>query len=200
MTEKLDTDVRRDQIVEAALAVLGTRSVQDLGMADIARRVGLVPSAIYRHFRSKDEVLDAVLQRVGNRLLQNVRTVRTQTADPLERLRRLLMQHVQLVREDQGIPRLVFSEAMAGDNSARRSTVHGIIRSYLDRLGEIAEEGQREGVIRPDLDGETVALLVLGIVQPGAVLWHLSEGKFDVTRHAQRAWRLLRAAIAAEGM
>ena len=200
MTEKLDTDVRRDQIVEAALAVLGTRSVQDLGMADIARRVGLVPSAIYRHFRSKDEVLDAVLQRVGRRLLENVRTVRAQTADPLERLRRLLMQHAQLVRENQCIPRLVFSEAMAGDNSARRSTIHGIIRTYLDRLGEIAEEGQREGVIRPDLDGETVALLLLGIVQPGAVLWHLSEGKFDVTRHAQRAWRLLRAAIAAEGM
>jgi len=63
--EKLDTKTRQDQIAEAALEMLGTHGVGELSMADIARRVGLVPSAIYRHFRGKDEVLDAVLELIG---------------------------------------------------------------------------------------------------------------------------------------
>ena len=73
--EKLDTEIRQDQIAGAALEMLGTRGVHELSMADIARRVGLVPSAIYRHFRGKDDVLDAVLDLIGQRLLSNVQAV-----------------------------------------------------------------------------------------------------------------------------
>ena len=41
-------------------------------MAALARRVGLVPSGIYRHFKNKDEILAAVFDRVEERLLANV--------------------------------------------------------------------------------------------------------------------------------
>lgn len=195
--EKLDTEVRQEQIAEAALEMLATRGVSELSMADIARRVGLVPSAIYRHFRGKDEVLDAVLELIGQRLLSNVQAVQGEGGKHLERLRRLLMRHVRFVRENQAVPRIVFSEEITSRNPARKAKAHGIIRAYLDRVAEMARAAQEEGEIRSDVDPETVALLLLGIVQPGAVLWHLSDGRFDVTKHAERAWRLVRAAIEA---
>ena len=195
--EKLDTEIRQDQIAEAALEMLGTRGVSELSMSDIARRVGLVPSAIYRHFRGKDEVLDAVLELIGQRLLSNVQAVQEEGGDHLERLRRLVMRHVRFVRENQAIPRIVFSDEITSRNPARKAKAHATIRTYLDRVAEMARAGQQEGEIRADLAPETVALLLLGIVQPGAVLWHLSDGRFDVTKHAERAWRLVRAAIAA---
>jgi AcrR family transcriptional regulator len=164
-------------------------------MADIARRVGLVPSAIYRHFRGKDEVLDAVLDLIGRLLLGNVQAVQGEGGKHLERLRRLLMRHVRFVRENRAIPRIVFSDEITSRNPARKARAHGIIRAFLDRVAGMARAGQEEGEIRSDLDPETVALLLLGIVQPGAILWHLSDGGFDVTKHAERAWRLVRAAI-----
>jgi hypothetical protein len=48
------------------------------------------------------------------------------------------------------------------------------------------------------VDPATAALLFLGIVVPAGILWHLTEGGFDVTRHAERAWQIYRRAIAAE--
>jgi len=197
--EKLDTEIRREQIAEAALQMLGTRGVGDMGMADIARRVGVVPSAIYRHFRGKNEVLEAVVALIGRRLLGNVEAVEAEGGNHLERLRRLVMRHVRFVRENQAIPRVIFAEEITGRNPQRKARAYAIIRAYLDRVAEMVRAGQRAGEIRPDWDPETVALLVLGIVQPGAVLWHLSDGRFDVTKHAERAWRLLRAAIDAVG-
>jgi len=193
--EKLDTEIRQDQIAVAALEMLGTRGIRELSMADIARRVGLVPSAIYRHFRGKDEVLDAVLELIAQRLLSNVRAVRQEGGNCLERLHRLVMRHVRLVRENQAIPRIMFSDDIVSRNPARKARASGIIHTYLERVADIVREGQQEGEIRFDVEAETVALLLLGVVQPGAVLWHLSDGRFDVTKHAQRAWRLLRAAI-----
>lgn len=193
--DKLDSEIRRDQIAQAGLEIFGTRSVGEVSMADIARRVGLVPSAIYRHFRGKDEVLDAVLELIGRRLLANIDPPGEPSGGTLDRLRGLLMRHVRFVRENQAIPRIIFSDEITGGNPQRKARAHEIIRGYLQRVAAIVRAGQGAGEIRADLDPETIAMLMLGIVQPGAVLWHLSEGRFDVTRHAQRAWEVLQAAI-----
>lgn len=58
--EKMKTEVRREQIAAAALQLIARRGMHGLSIAGIARQVGLVPSAIYRHFDGKDHVLDLV--------------------------------------------------------------------------------------------------------------------------------------------
>ena len=95
---KLDTLIRREQIAEAALELVASQGVKPLSIAAVARRVGLVPSGIYRHFKSKDEVLDAVLELLEKKLLTNVDAARHATSDPLERLHGLLLRHVQFIR------------------------------------------------------------------------------------------------------
>jgi AcrR family transcriptional regulator len=160
--------------------------------------VGLVPSALYRHFESKDEIIDAVLQLVKDRLLENVRAVSAEVADPFDRLRRLLDRHVTLIRENQALPRIVFSEEMYDGRPDRSRATFRTIKAYLDRLGEIVEQGQAAGAIRSDLEPATVAVMFLGLVQPAAILWHMSDGTFDVTRHTTLAWKVFAEAIRAK--
>ena len=84
---KLDTQVRREQIAEAALSLVAAHGVRRLNMAAVARRVGLVPSGIYRHFKSKSAVLDAVLDLLEKRLQTNVEVRPGRDCRPPERLR-----------------------------------------------------------------------------------------------------------------
>ena len=190
-TEKLDTQVRREQIVQAALSLIGTHGLRRLSVASLARRIGLVPSALYRHFKGKDDVIEAVLQHIRDSLQENVRTARAETPDSLEQLRRLLMRHLAMVRDNAALPRIVFSEDVYAGRPARRARMFAGIRTYLDDVAAIVQQGQTDGQIRPDVDPQTVATLFLGLIQPGAILWHMSDGAFDVTRHAERGWRLL---------
>jgi len=195
--EKLCTETRKDQIAQAALGLVASHGAKRLSVAAVARRVGFVPSAIYRHFKGKEEVLDAIPGLIRERLLGNLRAVCEKTSDPLQRLKGLLMLHVRLVRENQGIPRIVFSEDFYGGHPERRARVLGGIREYLDSVGEIVRQGQREGQVRADLDPGTVSLMFLGIIQPAALLWHMSDGQFNVARHVKRAWRIFGEAIRA---
>ena len=55
---------RRPEIVDAALAVAAERGLDALSMRAVAQRLGLTPMALYGYFRSKDELLDAVLGRL----------------------------------------------------------------------------------------------------------------------------------------
>lgn len=197
--EKLSTEIRQEQIAQAALDIVRTEGLRGLNLAALARRVGIVPSGIYRHFKDKDEVIDAILTLIGKRLVQNVSVARGESSDALDTLRRLLMRHVQMVRENAGIPRVIFSEEVYAGAPGRRKRVQKIILGYLAQVGEILKEGQRAGLVRKDVPTDTLAVMFLGLIQPGAILWHLSDGGFDVTKQAERTWRLYAAAIRPDG-
>ena len=190
-TEKLGTEVRQEQLAEAALSLITAQGLKGLSVARVARRVGLVPSAVYRHFESKDELLDAVLEMIRERLNANIVQASQDTTDALQILRRLVMAHVRLIRENEGILSVVFSDDVQNGRPERKARVHSIIQGYLKKVAQIVSRGQQQGQIRADADPATVSVMLLGLIQPAALLWHLSEGGFDVTRHVERAWDLL---------
>lgn len=189
-TTKLGTEMRREQITLAALTLISQRGLTGFSVADLAERVGLVPSAIYRHFKSKDEVVDAALDFMQARMLENVRAVAEESSDPLERLRLLLHRHARMIRETMAIPRIVFAEELYVSHPERKAKVLRILRGYLDRVAEIIRRGQAEGRLRDDVEPATAALMLIGLVQPAGVLWSMSDGRFDIMRHARNAWRL----------
>lgn len=197
-TEKLDTAIRREQIAEAALDLLGTRGIKELSMAGVGRQVGLVPAGIYRHFAGKDEVLDAVVELIGQRLAANVHLVREEAHDAIDRLHRVLVRHVRFIQENRAVPRIIFSDEMVSGNPKRKARVYQIIRGYLAQVSQIVRDGQRSGAIRAELNPKVVSMALLGIVLPGAVLWNLSSGQFDVSDHAEQAWNLLRESISSD--
>lgn len=58
---KVKTEIRQDQIARAALSIVVSQGLEKLNVAAVAEKVGIVPSGIYRHFKGKEAVLDAVL-------------------------------------------------------------------------------------------------------------------------------------------
>ena len=195
MSEKLDTHIRREQIAEAALQLVASKGPRHLSMAAVAKRVGLVPSGIYRHFHSKDEILAAVLERIEERLLENVRAAHEESPKPLECLRNVLMRHIRFIREGRAIPRLIFSDDFHGNHPELKEKVLRSFGRYSGEVAEIVRRGQEQGDIRAELDPATVAMMVFGIVIPAGILWHLTEGEFNVTRHAEKAWEIVLEAI-----
>jgi AcrR family transcriptional regulator len=196
--ERLQTDIRQEQFAAAALEIIASHGVKGLSIARVARRVGLVPSAVYRHFEGKEALLDAVLAMIRSRLLGNVKAVVAETADPLECLKRLLFRHIELIRSNQGIQRLVFSEEMISGRPDRKSAIHDMVRSYLKQVADIIQRGQQEGRIKPGLDAGVLAMMFLGLIQPAAILWRLSDGGIDVTRQIEKAWQIFHNAIVAD--
>jgi AcrR family transcriptional regulator len=196
---KLSTEVRREQIARAAMHLMANQGVKGLKIAGIAHEVGVVPSAIYRHFNNKDQLLDAVLDVLRQRFLGNVQRVRENLEGPIEQLKELLFLHVKLVLEYRALPRILFSEEIYGGHPGRKAQLYQILREYLREVGSMLRLGQKQGMVRSDLDPEVAAVFFLGLIQPSVILLHLSEGAFDLPAHAEKAWPLFEDAIRMRG-
>ncbi len=193
--EKQTSEVRKRQIAKAAMALIAGQGMKGLSVAAVARKVGLVPSALYRHFKGMEEILEATIELVRDLLLENVRVVRQESNRSMEQLRLLLMRHIQMVREFQAIPRILFSDEISASHPLRKEAIYKMITDYLGQVAEIIIQGQRLGQINSSLDPKAVSVMFLGLVQPPVVLWYLSNGKFEMLRQAERAWEIFKQAI-----
>ncbi len=139
--QKLQTEVRQEQIIEAAMNLIASQGLKGLNMVALANRIGLVPSAIYRHFKSKDHIVDMILDFVQERLSTNIRTSCQETSEPMEGLRRILKRHVETLKKNRAIPRLIFSEdVFSGDPKKRRKYIklsRGTLEGWRKLSGKV---------------------------------------------------------------
>ena len=195
MTEKKGTEIRREEIVLAALTLVANQGVKSMTIERIGRMVGLVPSAIYRHFNNKAAILKAVLGLIGERMRNNAIEVNKENSNSLEAIRKLLMRQVQLIMEFSAIPQILFSEEVYRENQELKTALHTMLKGFLNALTEIVERGQQEGRIRPDMESRRIAIMFLGLFQPSALLYHLNDGKFDIIKQVDMTWKMFSKAI-----
>ncbi len=193
---RLGTGIRQDQIAEAALDIVRSHGIRALNVAAVAEKVGIVPSAVYRHFKNKGDIVGAVLQLIRTRLDAHFRDVVLLDVDAVQKLHLLLKRHIELISSHHAIPRIIFSEAVIGGMPEKRQQLFGIIQDVIANVSAIVRAGQEMDHIRRDMPPETIAVAFLGMIQPAAIIWNLSDGAFDLVQHSQRAWRLFSDAVA----
>ena len=195
MAEKKGTEIRQEEIILAALTLVANQGVKSMTIERIARIVGIVPSAIYRHFNNKSEILEAVLDMIGERIKNNAIEVYRENDDSLEAIRKLLMRQVQLIMEFSAIPQIMFSEEVYRENQELKAKLQKMIQGLLKGLTAIVARGQRQGRIRTDMESRRIAIMFLGLFQPSAFLYHLSGGKFDIIKQVDITWKMFSKAI-----
>jgi len=196
MTQRLDSKQRKEQLLHHSLDIISRSGLRGLSMAGLARHVGLVPSAIYRHYPNKQRLILAIFEHLKEHVFANIEEACTSVHDPLERLRVILMQNITLIRHFQAIPRILLSDSVYSGSQESRRMAYDMIRSVQAKIARIIVEGQVHGQIRSELNPHDVAVLFWGIMPPTAILWILSNERFDVNRHVEQAWELFRRAIA----
>lgn len=162
-TQARPPTAKRQEIAEAALQLIGRRGIAALTMASLAEELGVSPGAPFRHFASRDEILDAVARRVEELILA---TLPDPTLPPLERLERLFLARATTVGKHAGIARLVFSEQFSlALPRAAAGRLQGLVKRTRASVLEALEEAARTGAIRRDIPPDGLLTVVIGSLQ-----------------------------------
>ncbi len=178
---------RREEIVDAALALLGEHGIEGTTVTRIADAVGVTPAALYRHFGSRDEILAAVVDAASHRALSWIDS----SADPdmLDRLRNLGQSHGSWARDHVDTMARPLFQALSLSREPD-SGMHPDRWPAYARLTAFVEEGKRQGSIRADVDSQDVAwaMLSFAYMQDMALLLGADDSVIDgsLARNLQR--------------
>jgi AcrR family transcriptional regulator len=84
----------RHAILDAAERLLARYSYRKMTMNDLAREAGIGKGTTYLHFPSKQEVILCSIDRIVERMLEELRLIAASDAAPAQRLHQLLVQRV----------------------------------------------------------------------------------------------------------
>ena len=135
----------RDRLVRAALELFTTRGYHETTTPLIAARAGVAEGTIYRHFASKDELLNEIY-RAGIRLFAGA----VREADPRlhcrERLALIAKRWRDTGAKEPAVVRLVFSDAFATLVDEKSRTAARELRGELEK---VIAAGKAAGEVRP---------------------------------------------------
>ena len=177
--QRVDSVTRQEQILDAALEIAARRGLKGLNMTEIAARVGVVPSALYRHFDGREALLDGIVDRTRRNLEANL--------DRASRLRLLLKLHLDLLRREPAIPVILLSEEVILGEGPRRDRLRETVRRYRQAVTELA----RQALEKVD-DGRAAlaAFALVGLAQATAVS-ALVTGEGGDAERALELWDLM---------
>jgi len=189
------TEVRKQEIMDAARKLIIKKGSEHLTVRRIAKEVNITEAAIYRHFKSKREILSFLVKNMGDSMLKEVNRTRADSEYSLETLHTMLRHHLTKIEQRRGMSFQVIAEIISlGDKGLNRE-VFQIIEEYVDRLKALLEEGARKGVIRTDIEMRNCALLLFGMIQGLVNIWALSNYTFDLDETYSSLWAILCEAI-----
>lgn len=175
MRSRKSTEVRKEEIVRAALEIVEKNGLDKLNINDIAAKIELVPAAIYRHFTGRAEIIAALIEYIDKRLKNNLSQVSTVAGTPLAQLKVLFELHVTLLKEEAAIPRVLFYILSSDRTPDLKASMLSTIGFYVQQVKKLLIQGQEKGEISPDIDALAAAMMFLGMVQPLAIMSQVNK-------------------------
>ena len=189
MLEKKSTHVRKEEIVQAALEVVGRKGVRALTISAIARSAGMCEANIYRHFRGKNEIFAALAEFIGSEVMGNAAAIAGGSRKPLEKLENIFFSHIARIAEHPGIPRFVFSDDIHLEHRNIADSLALRIGNYIETITGVIAAGVAEGELKAGLLPRETALTLLGMIQFTALRWTISNASFEIQPEAEKLWQ-----------
>jgi AcrR family transcriptional regulator len=175
---------RRQQILDAARTCFLRDGFHVTSMHDVTREAGLSVGAVYRYFKSKDELVRAIAEsiiggaeEVLGEILQQEPPV--PLLDALDRA----LAYVEVQTEENGALRIaiqVWAEALRDPGLAE--FVAATYNRLRHHFVEIAERARRSGELPADTDAEAAGAVLFGMV-PSYILQRVLTGRPDRTTY-----------------
>jgi AcrR family transcriptional regulator len=149
-------DARRNygRVIRAARACMAREGL-DAQMEDIARRAGVGVGTVYRHFRNKDELVEALAQDRFERLEEAAREALRQD-DPWGSFESFMRAAAHIQSDDRALSEVLTSRPETMGRAAERVGI-------LDLVGQILGRAQAAGVVRKDADPRDVPMLMCAL-------------------------------------
>jgi AcrR family transcriptional regulator len=172
----------RIKILQSATRLFGRRGFQGTTIEDVTRESGISRGALYWHFKSKSELLGAVVERLQKEYL-DVFTENIMSAgpSPMDRIRgifkfnaRFAVEHTDLVH---CLRNLSLELSPSEDNNVK--AFFNIIDQQRSFIVQLIKDAQDEGSLRTDLKPEIMAAIILAIHDGILLQWIAFDQLFD---------------------
>jgi len=191
----MESPLRREQIADAALTLVVEQGLGAVTVRRVAEAVGISAAALYRHYKNKADILQAVLEEHQEMHLANIRKAKAVSPSPLEALHWLYNSVMKLVMRYRALPVIFLSDILWFEEPRLKELKMEHHRIMRESLVELLTKGQALGEIRSDIRPQELFVHYLGLIAMPALMSARGPDEVDMNRQAKANWEMFAAAV-----
>ena len=157
-----DANERKNEILDAAEELFAAKGYEATSTGDILDRVGIARGTLYYHFQSKEDILDALIDRINENLIAKAGRIAGDKSLPVvERIIRAIA-GMNLENGDSAIGHEVLEQMHRPQNALMHQKMQQrMMDGVIPVISALVEEGNAQGVFHAGYPRETTEMLIL---------------------------------------
>jgi AcrR family transcriptional regulator len=162
----------RAKIVEAAADLMHVQGVGSTTLDDVLASSGVSKSQLYHHFDGKEALVRAVVDHVGERVIQRERDAlgHVSTLRGLYRWRDALVQRNALRDGAYGCALGALASEVSDNDAVARVALAALFTEWQELLAQVLRRLQKDGTLPSELPVDQLATGLMGALQGGYML------------------------------
>ena len=186
---KEESEITREQILDAALTIFSSKGYSRTTLNDIAKEAGLTRGAVYWHFGGKAETYSVLVEERLSKVTQVLRNIFNNDSSPEKKIQKLLitsMKYVEEYADYRAIMQLtLFKTEVIDEVEEMMKTKKGGTIKIISEITNIIDKGIALGQFREDLDSKSAAISTIGLINGMISLWLMNTNYFSISQHAE---------------
>jgi AcrR family transcriptional regulator len=174
---------RQIEIIEAATKRIDEHGIQDLTIKTLAADLNLSEAALYRHFKSKNEILLGLLTYFIEEMKGRLSVLLSKKdGSASDLLKDLFDSQLKTFVQKPSIVSVIFSESIFQFNKELSSTVSSMMELMQNHIEGIVKKGQANGTFSKMVGVSTTTTIIMGGMRITVLKWKLSGHKSDLRK------------------
>jgi AcrR family transcriptional regulator len=183
--KEIVTAFRTREILAAARSLLEQRGPEAMTMEEVAAAAGVAKGTVYLYFQSKDHLLQALITRVGENLMQDLEASLVAPGTPPEKLIRIVSVLLEYLNRERLLFPIYARELLQGEGESRegfRGRLQELEEQFVALVTRLFADGIAAGQFIP-ANPRLLAFLIRGVVRATGY-YQKAEGQADAAKEA----------------
>jgi len=166
---------RKDNIIISAIDIINELGLQGLSIKEIASRQGINESALYRHFKNKDSIINGVLDYFTQYDNAIYNTVIKKDISIKEKILFYAKSYIEYYQSYPAITGIWFSYEAFRHEPVAMEKIDYVFTNRLNSLVKLIEEGQVNGEINYFFTAKELAEMIFGFLRLSIYEWRVAD-------------------------
>ncbi|MDO8140733.1 MAG: TetR/AcrR family transcriptional regulator [Candidatus Brocadiales bacterium] len=196
MQVRKSTAIRRQQIVDIIRNIISLKGIEHVTISEIAEEMGTTKGAIYRHFKSKRDILSLLIDNVEETLMEAIDKA-VLHKNPIQDLKNILLAQLILAKNRKKTSFVVIMGVMQFSDPVIRKKTLQLIQKYLRKIEKLLSDAIKSGLVKKDINPKMSALAFMGLIQSTVTLWSYKNFSYIPEKIHANLWNIYMQGIAA---
>ncbi len=179
---------RKERIILTAIEIMDELGFQGLSTKEICKRQGVSEGALYKHFKSKNDVILGVLEFYSKFDNDIKETVALKNLSGKESILYFIERFAEYYESYPAITAIINSqEVLKQESEEIKNKIIEIFKSRTNFIIDQIEKGKQAGQISSVLESTLLSDIILGTMNNIILRWRLADNNFSLKESITKA-------------